>query len=134
MNMNINDNKNLNEPIYTISVVAKMLNIHPQTLRQYEKEQLIKPERSEGKIRLYSQQNVNQIKDILNLTRTCGVNIAGVYIILRLKEQIANLENKLAQSEKAFNELNKAGLIAKDKQLAIIKEKYLMVQDQDQSK
>jgi len=81
-----------NEPVYLISVVSKILDIHPQTLRQYEREGLILPSRTDGRMRLYSQRDVDQIKMVLQLTRELGVNLAGVDIILRLKEKIAKLE------------------------------------------
>ncbi len=84
------------EPVYLISVVAKVLNIHPQTLRQYEREGLISPSRTEGKTRLYSQKDIDRIKTILRLTRELGVNLAGVDIILRLKEQMAAMEKEIA--------------------------------------
>ncbi|OBV28882.1 MerR family transcriptional regulator [Helicobacter sp. CLO-3] len=80
------------EPVYLISVVAKILEIHPQTLRQYEKEGLIEPGRTEGKMRLYSQHDIDKIKAILRLTRDLGVNRAGVDIILRLKERLDELD------------------------------------------
>ena len=78
--------------MYLISVVAKILEIHPQTLRQYEKEGLIEPGRTEGKMRLYSQRDIDKIKTILRLTRDLGVNRAGVDIILRLKERLDELD------------------------------------------
>lgn len=80
------------EPVYLISVVAKILAIHPQTLRQYEKEGLIEPGRTEGKMRLYSQRDIDKIKTILRLTRDLGVNLAGVDIILRLKDKLDELD------------------------------------------
>ncbi|PAF52072.1 helix-turn-helix transcriptional regulator [Helicobacter sp. 13S00477-4] len=80
------------EPVYLISVVAKILEIHPQTLRQYEKEGLIEPNRTDGKMRLYSQRDIDKIKTILRLTRDMGVNLAGVDIILRLKERLDELD------------------------------------------
>ncbi|RDU59222.1 heat shock protein transcriptional repressor HspR [Helicobacter marmotae] len=80
------------EPVYLISVVAKILEIHPQTLRQYEKEGLIQPGRTDGKMRLYSQRDIDKIKTILKLTRDMGVNLAGVDIILRLKERLDELD------------------------------------------
>jgi len=86
------------EPVYLISVVAKVLTIHPQTLRQYEREGLVTPERTDGKMRLYSQRNIDQIKMILRLTRDLGVNLAGVDVVLQLKEQ-------LDEHEKTINEL-----------------------------
>lgn len=84
---------NYEEPVYLISIVAKVLNIHPQTLRQYEREGLIEPSRTDGKIRLYSQKDVDKIKLILRLTRDLGVNLAGVDVILKLKSQILEFES-----------------------------------------
>ncbi|TKX31782.1 heat shock protein transcriptional repressor HspR [Campylobacter estrildidarum] len=81
------------EPVYLISVVAKVLSIHPQTLRQYEREGLVEPSRTDGKIRLYSQRDIDRIKLILRLTRDMGVNLAGVDVILKLKNQIHEFEN-----------------------------------------
>lgn len=80
------------EPVYPISVVAKILNIHPQTLRQYEREGLIEPGRTMGKMRLYSERDIDKIKMILRLTRELGVNLAGVDIILRLKDKLDELD------------------------------------------
>ncbi|RAX57330.1 MerR family transcriptional regulator [Helicobacter monodelphidis] len=85
------------EPVYLISVVARILNIHPQTLRQYEREGLIEPGRTMGKMRLYSQKDIDQIKTILRLTRDLGVNLAGVDIILRLKNKLDELENEIEE-------------------------------------
>ncbi|EAI0808198.1 heat shock transcriptional regulator HspR [Campylobacter jejuni] len=81
------------EPVYLISVVAKVLSIHPQTLRQYEREGLIEPSRTDGKIRLYSQKDIDRIKLILRLTRDMGINLAGVDVILKLKNQLHEFEN-----------------------------------------
>lgn len=81
------------EPVYLISVVAKVLSIHPQTLRQYEREGLIEPSRTDGKIRLYSQRDIDRIKLILRLTRNMGINLAGVDVILKLKNQLHEFEN-----------------------------------------
>lgn len=85
------------EPVYLISIVAKILEIHPQTLRQYERENLITPSRSDGRIRLYSQRDIDKIKMILRLTRELGVNLAGVDIVLRLKEQMESMEQEIAE-------------------------------------
>ena len=85
------------EPVYLISVVAKILDIHPQTLRQYERENLICPSRTNGRIRLYSQRDIDKIKLILRLTRELGVNLAGVDIILRLKENVDLMETEMAE-------------------------------------
>ncbi len=83
------------EPVYLISVVAKALNIHPQTLRQYEREGLVTPSRTSGKMRLYSQRDIDRINMILRLTRDLGVNLAGVDIILQFKDQIDKMEQEI---------------------------------------
>ena len=84
------------EPVYLISIVAKILEIHPQTLRQYERENLICPSRSDGRIRLYSQRDIDRIKMILRLTRELGVNLAGVDIALRLKDKMEMMEQEIS--------------------------------------
>ena len=72
------------EPLYMISIVSRMLGVHPQTLRLYEREGLICPKRN-NKQRLYSEEDIERINFILQLTRELGVNNAGVEIILRMK-------------------------------------------------
>ena len=81
------------EPVYLISVVAKVLTIHPQTLRQYEREGLVRPSRTDGKMRLYSQRDIDKIKMIQRLTRDLGVNLAGVDIIMQLKDKLDECED-----------------------------------------
>lgn len=92
------------EPVFLISVVAKILSIHPQTLRQYEKEGLIEPSRTDGKMRLYSQKDIDKIKVILRLTRDLGVNLAGVDIILRLKDKLDELDILIETLQQQRNE------------------------------
>ncbi|MBH0240333.1 heat shock protein transcriptional repressor HspR [Helicobacter pylori] len=95
------------EPLYLISVVAKILGVHPQTLRQYEKEGLIEPSRTDGKMRLYSQRDMDKIKTILRLTRDMGVNLAGVDIILRLKEKLDELDSLNKELQDALQKHSK---------------------------
>ena len=83
---NISDDE-MNRPRYPISVVADMLDVHPQTLRLYEREGLIKPQRTKRNTRMYSEADVEQLKSVLSLTEL-GVNLAGVEIIIRMREQI----------------------------------------------
>lgn len=85
------------EPVYLISVVAKILSIHPQTLRQYEREGLVAPGRTDGKMRLYSQRDIDKIKTILRLTRDLGVNLAGVDIIMRLKDKLDEQDREIEE-------------------------------------
>ena len=73
---------------YHISSVARLYNIHPQTLRLYEREGLLKPSRSEGNTRLYSDDDLRQLEVILNLSRDLGVNLAGIEIILSMRRRL----------------------------------------------
>src|SRR5256714_8893217 len=73
---------------YTISAVATQYEIHPQTLRLYEREGLLKPSRSEGNTRLYTDTDLERLEVILSLTRDLGVNLAGVEIILNMREKM----------------------------------------------
>jgi MerR family transcriptional regulator/heat shock protein HspR len=82
------------KPVYMISVVAQMLDVHPQTLRLYEREGLVQPSRTDGNTRLYSQEDVERVEKVLNLTRDLGVNLAGVDIILRLQQRLESLESE----------------------------------------
>jgi MerR family transcriptional regulator/heat shock protein HspR len=82
---------------YMISAVAQKYNIHPQTLRLYEREGLLRPSRTEGNTRLYSEEDLEQLETILALTRDLGVNLAGVEIIL-------NMRRKIEQMQKEVNE------------------------------
>ena len=80
------------EPCYTIGVVARMVSLHPQTIRNYEQIGLVIPQRSEGNIRLYSQREVERLLKISRLTQELGVNLAGVEVILRMTDQIETLQ------------------------------------------
>ena len=77
---------------YMISGVAERYNIHPQTLRLYEREGLLKPSRTEGNTRLYSEEDLEQLEMILSLTRDLGVNLAGVEIILNMRKKIERMQ------------------------------------------
>ena len=79
---------------YMISVVAKSYGIHPQTLRLYEREGLLKPSRTEGNTRLYSEEDLRQLEVILNLTRDLGVNLAGVEIILNMRRKMEQMQGE----------------------------------------
>jgi MerR family transcriptional regulator/heat shock protein HspR len=83
------------KPLYSISVVSEMLDLHPQTIRQYERMGLVKPQRTEGNTRLYSDEDIERLKLIITLTKDLGVNIAGVDIIINMKEQIEELQNTI---------------------------------------
>lgn len=81
-------------PLYVISIVAEMLEIHPQTLRQYERIGLIKPSRTIGNNRLYSEEDIDKLKFIITLTKDMGVNLAGTEIILKMKSQLETLQQE----------------------------------------
>ncbi len=80
---------------YMISAVARKYNIHPQTLRLYEREGLLKPSRTEGNTRLYSEEDLEQLETILTLTRDLGVNLAGVEIILNMREKMEQMRREV---------------------------------------
>jgi len=77
---------------YHISAVAQMYDIHPQTLRLYEREGLLKPSRSDGNTRLFSEDDLKQLGFIINLTRELGVNLAGVEVIINMKQRMNQIE------------------------------------------
>ena len=78
-----------------ISVVAQRYNIHPQTLRLYEREGLLKPSRTDGNTRLYGEEDIERLETILSLTRDLGVNLAGVEIILNMREKMARMQHEV---------------------------------------
>ena len=79
---------------YTISAVAELFEIHPQTLRLYEREGLLKPSRSDGNTRLYEDSDIERLEIILSLTRDLGVNLAGVEIILNMREKMNQMQSE----------------------------------------
>jgi len=105
------------EPVYLISVVATMLDIHPQTLRQYEREGLVEPSRTQGRMRLYSQRDIDRMKLILRLTRQMGVNLAGVDVALQLKEQIDQMQEEIDQLRFELSKVNRNGSVHVSKAL-----------------
>ncbi len=84
-------------PLYRISVVAEMLGIHPQTLRLYERKGLVRPSRTVGRTRMYSAEDVDDLRRILRLGRDLGVNLAGVEIILRMRRQMMAMQEELEE-------------------------------------
>lgn len=111
------------EPLYMISIVAQMLSIHPQTLRLYEREGLIKPSRTDGNTRLYSHRDVDMLQLILRLTRELGVNLAGVEVILgmreKMKEMQEQIENLAREVAKATEQRSKQ--VESDSEKALVK-------------
>jgi MerR family transcriptional regulator/heat shock protein HspR len=89
------------KPLYVISVAAELVDMHPQTLRLYERKGLIEPSRSAGKTRLYSQRDIDQLREIRRLTQELGVNLAGVEEIIKLRRKLDqlqdNMENRITE-------------------------------------
>ncbi len=92
----MNDHEDRKRPVFMISVVARMLNVHPQTLRLYEREGLITPQRTR-RTRLYSLEDVERLAMILRLTRELGVNRSGVEIILRLRHRLESFQREMEE-------------------------------------
>ena len=86
-----------NEPCYVISIAAKLVQLHPQTLRYYDRVGLIRPSRTQGRMRLYSQRDVETLRKIARLSEDLGVNLAGVEVILNMSKYIEELQQKLDQ-------------------------------------
>jgi MerR family transcriptional regulator, heat shock protein HspR len=87
--------KKTGKAYYMISAVAQKYNIHPQTLRLYEREGLLKPSRTDGNTRLYSEEDLEQLETILTLTRDLGVNLAGVEVILNMRRKIQQMQGEV---------------------------------------
>ncbi|MHB0858557.1 MAG: heat shock protein transcriptional repressor HspR [Anaerolineae bacterium] len=88
------------EPCYVISVAAKLVSLHPQTLRYYDRIGLIRPSRTAGRTRLYSQADVDRLRKIARLTEDLGVNLAGVEVILNMARRIEELQQELANAQR----------------------------------
>ena len=105
------------EPVFIISVAARLLEMHPQTLRKYEREGLIAPSRTSGKFRLYSDEDLERLRQVKYLVGERGLNLAGVQLALEATQQIRSLRTRLAEdaaagarpdAERLISELNAA--------------------------
>ena len=88
---------------YMISSVAEQYGVHPQTLRLYEREGLLKPSRSDGNTRLYTDDDLDRLEVILHLTRDLGVNLAGVEIILNMRQKMETMQQQIEQFVETLN-------------------------------
>jgi MerR family transcriptional regulator/heat shock protein HspR len=88
---------------YMISAVAEKYGIHPQTLRLYEREGLLRPSRSDGNTRLYTDDDLERLEVILKLTRDMGVNLAGVEIILNMREKMSEMQRQIEEFVRELN-------------------------------
>lgn len=89
---------------YTISAVAEAYDIHPQTLRLYERQGLLKPSRSRGNTRYYTEENLGRLELILTLTRDLGVNLAGVEVILHMREKMDAMQREIERFMEAMGQ------------------------------
>ena len=87
------------EPLFVISIAAKMVGMHAQSLRHYERLGLVRPSRSRGRVRFYSQADIQRLLRIQRLVNDLGVNLAGVDVILRMNRQIEELQQQLAETQ-----------------------------------
>ena len=90
------------QPLYMISVVSELLGVHPQTLRLYEREGFVRPRRTAGNTRLYSERDVEQVRRILHLTRDLGVNLAGVEVVLEMRRKMEKMQSELDEKIEFF--------------------------------
>lgn len=110
------DSRDKKQPVYMISVVSRMLNVHPQTLRLYEREGLITPQRTK-RTRLYSQEDVEKLEMILRLTRELGVNRSGVEIILRLRHRLEAFQKEMEEMMNFLEEDARRNFIKRMRQI-----------------
>ncbi len=119
---------------YSISAVAKMFSVHQQTIRLYEKQGFVNPKRSEGNTRLFSEEDVDRLEEIIYLTHELGINLAGVEMILKLKKQIKKLQKDMNSAfDSTQEDLDKQVLASKE----IIKEsgmRLLKINQQKQAR
>jgi MerR family transcriptional regulator, heat shock protein HspR len=92
------------KPRYMISVAAELVGMHPQTLRIYEQKGLVRPKRTSGNTRLYSEQDLERLRLIQQLTTELGLNLAGVEMVLRLEDQLRRMQRRMERMERDMNE------------------------------
>ncbi len=106
----VDEKEERNQPLYIISVVARMLEVHPQTLRTYERQGLVRPQRS-GHNRMFSDADIERIRQIIRLRDDLGVNLAGIEVILNLLDRIDELQQEVervrAQAKRRLNRINR---------------------------
>jgi MerR family transcriptional regulator/heat shock protein HspR len=94
--MNERQTYNDDEPCYVISVAARMVGMHAQSLRNYERMGLIQPGRSQGRVRLYSQSDIERLRNIQRMVQDLGVNLAGVDVIMNMRQRMQQMEREMA--------------------------------------
>ena len=112
----------MKEKTYLISAVASKYNIHPQTLRLYEREGLLIPSRTEGNTRVYKERDLKKLEFILNLSREMGVNLAGIEIILNMKDKMESMQEEFSKFlEELKREFEDKEALFEEKKNAIVK-------------
>ncbi len=91
----------MDEPLFVISVAARLVEMHPQTLRKYEREGLIVPSRTDGNLRLYSDQDIERLRQVKYLVETRGLNLAGVQLALELTQRLRELQGNVGNVKAA---------------------------------
>lgn len=127
-----------NKGFFSISAVAKMFSVHQQTIRLYEKEGLLAPKRSDGNTRLFSEEDIDKLEQIIYLTHKLGINLAGVQMVLKLQKQVKKMQKDMNRIfDQTNNELQKEEISQKETiktsmaQLAKIKSKSTLSPDAD---
>jgi len=98
------------EPRYVISIAARMVGVPTHTLRYYERVGIIEPPRSRGNIRLYSDRDIALLRKVRSLMNELGVNLAGIQVILRMSEQLLELQGRMEEMESELGKMREAGL------------------------
>jgi MerR family transcriptional regulator, heat shock protein HspR len=93
-----------NEPLFVISVAARLVEMHPQTLRKYEREGLVAPSRTTGNLRLYSDRDIERLRQVKYLVDERGLNLAGVQIALDMTQSLLDLRKRLSRSQKEIEQ------------------------------
>lgn len=110
----------MGQGLYSISVVANLLDIHPQTIRCYERKGLIKPTRTEGNTRLFSDEDLDKIRMILRLSNDLGVNLAGIEVIFNMREKILQMEREMIDLLKRIAEDYQSSMQKRDIENALV--------------
>ncbi len=93
----MNEEHDHEDPVYVISIAARIVGMHAQTLRQYERVGLVAPKRTTGRIRMYSRADIARLRQVQRLMNDLGVNLAGVEVILRMNEKMQQMESEMEQ-------------------------------------
>jgi MerR family transcriptional regulator/heat shock protein HspR len=112
--------------VFRIGVISERFGIHPQTLRLYEREGLLRPARTEGRTRLYDADTIERLEIILTLTRDLGVNLAGVEVILHMKEQIEKMQGDVQNLFSVLRDEVQSRRSGPDRQVALVKAPRLL--------